>query len=200
MRLFWAPTSPYVRKVMVVAHEAGVAGRLEQIETTPEKVVAEVGPVNPLAQIPALEIAPGEWLYESLAIAEYLDNLGGGDVFPAPGAARWAALRRHALGQGVIDLGNQEVNMARLPAAERSPTLRAKRRAALARALDALEREAPALATERPTIGEIAIGCGLFYLDFRFPDDPWRPGRTALAEWAEAIAERQSFRKTQPPQ
>ena len=199
MKLFWAPTSPYVRKVMVVAHEAGVADRLEKVGTTPATVVEDVAPANPLAQIPSLEISPGEWLYDSLAIAEYLDDLGGGGLFPPPGPDRWAALRRHALGQGVIDLGNQELNMGRLPEGERSPTLSAKRQAALVRALDALDAEAPTLAVGRPTIGEVAIGCALLYIDFRFPDQAWRPGRAALAAWADEIAARPSFHATRPP-
>lgn len=198
MKLFWAPTSPYVRKVMVVAHEAGVADRLQLIETTPQAVVDDVGPSNPLAQIPALEIEPDTWIYDSLVIAEYLDAMADRRLFPPAGPARWTALRRHALGHGVIDLGNQELNMRRLPPGEQSPKLAAKRRAALDRALDALDAEAPQLATDAPTIGEIAIGCGLFYLDFRFPEAPWRETRPALAAWADGLSVRTSFQATRP--
>lgn len=199
MRLFWAPTSPYVRKVMVTAHEAGVADRLELIETTPATVVEDVGPANPLAQIPALEITPGDWIYESLLVSEYLDHLGGARLFPPPGPARWDALRLHALGQGVIDLGNQRLNMARLPEDEQSPTLFTKRQAALGRALDQLDTMVPILATDEITIGEVAIGCGLLYLDYRFAEEDWRRERPELARWASVIADRPSFRETVPP-
>jgi glutathione S-transferase len=83
------------------------------------------------------------------------------------------------------------------PEKERSASWSAKQAAVVARGLDALEEEAVGL--DGPlTIGHIAIGCALGWLQFRFPDDHWRDGRPALAGWYEAFSARRSMRETEP--
>ena len=98
MKLHWAPTSPYARKVLVVAHECGLAERLELVATTPETVEADLSGANPLGRIPALITEEGAALYDSTVICEYLDHRSGRGLFPPPGPKRWTVLRRHALG------------------------------------------------------------------------------------------------------
>jgi glutathione S-transferase len=195
-RLHWAPTSPYVRKVMIVAHELGLADRLALLKTTPQTVTADVAPANPLGRIPALILADGRTLYDSLTICEYLNAEAGGDLFPA-GAERWDALTRHALGNGILDDAVSRNAERRRPPAERSAAADAKRCEAVARAVDRLEADAAALA-ERPRIGEIAVMAALGYLDFRYPDEPWRPGRPSLARWFEAMSRRPAMTATAP--
>ena len=51
---------------------------------------------------------------------------------------------------------------------------------------------------KRTTIGHIAIGCALGYLDFRFAAENWRTGRPNLARWYEAFAKRPSMAATVP--
>jgi glutathione S-transferase len=198
MKLHWAPTSPYVRKVMVAAHELDLARRLTLVPTTPETVVADVAADNPLAQIPTLVLDDGTRLYDSTVICLWLDSQGGGRLLPAAGPARWRALARHALGQGLIDAAIGRVRELRRPAGERSPSFLAKRAAEIARALDALEAAAPTLAPA-PGLAEIAAGVALGYLEFRGAEEPWRLGRTALAAWFDALARRPSFVATQHP-
>src|SRR5580658_2233392 len=106
MKLRHNPASPYVRKVMVVAHELGFAGRIELLSTavSPVETNATLAAENPLMKIPALTTDDGEVLFDSPVICEYLDSLAGGDkVFPATGKARWTALRQQALGDGILD-------------------------------------------------------------------------------------------------
>src|SRR5215467_13583533 len=106
MKLRHNPASPYVRKVMVVAHELGLAGRIELLSTavSPVETNAVLAGENPLMKIPALTTDDGQVLFDSPVICEYLDSLaGGGKVFPPAGPARWTALRQQALGDGILD-------------------------------------------------------------------------------------------------
>ena len=195
-KLHWSPTSPYVRKVMVAAHELGLAGRFDLVATRPETVVADVSGDNPLGRVPALVLPDGTTLFDSLVIAEFLNETAGGALFPAPGTARWRTLTLHALGQGVIDAAIAIVAEGRRPESERSAAFVAARHAEIDRALDAAERTPPSAVAD---IGTIALAVGLGYLDFRHPKRAWRPGRPRLAQWYEAFAARPSMVATRPP-
>jgi glutathione S-transferase len=194
--LHWSPTSPYVRKVMVAAHELGLADRFDLVATRPETVVADVSAANPLGRVPALVLPDGTTLFDSLVIAEFLNETAGGALFPRPGPARWRVLTLHALGQGVIDAAIAIVGEGRRPESERSPVFVAARHAEIARALDAAEGALPSPTVD---IGTIALAVALGYLDFRHPARPWRPGRPRLSAWYEAFAARPAMRATKPP-
>jgi len=195
-RLHWSPTSPYVRKVMVAAHELGLADRIDLVPTRVETVVADVAADNPLGRVPALVLPDGTTLFDSLVIAEFLNETGGGTLFPRPGPERWRTLTLHALAQGIIDAAIAIVAERRRPGAERSPAFVAARQAEIGRALDALERNIPA---STPDIGTITVAAGLGYVDFRLPDDAWRSSRPRLAAWFAAFAQRPSMAATKPP-
>ena len=99
MKLRHAAASPFVRKVMVVAHEHGVLDRIELVPTTVSPVQANesLAPENPLMKVPSLTTDDGQVLFDSPVICEYLDSLSGaGKFFPASGAARWTARGRAA--------------------------------------------------------------------------------------------------------
>ncbi len=197
MVLYWSSRSPFVRKVMVVAHETGQAERIrtERVVVSNRTTNAEVMRDNPLGKIPTLRLPDGTVLYDSATICEYLDSqVDGPKLYPPAGPARWTALRRHALGTGLLD------NLVLWRGAREWPhritdleaALDAKTRAAL----DALEAEAPALARDPFTIGQITIGVALAYLDFRFGWLEWRTGRPALAAWHAEFSDRPSVRAT----
>ena len=108
MKLHYSVASPYVRKVMAVAIETGLRGRLEILERkmSPVAPSAELNRDNPLGKIPCLVTDDGLVLYDSRVICEYLDGLHDGPkMFPVAGPARWQALRRQAEGDGVLDAG-----------------------------------------------------------------------------------------------
>src|SRR4051812_33779817 len=91
MRLHWSPRSPFVRKVMVAAHELGLADRIEHVRTVVRMVQPnpDLLPYNPLSKIPTLVLADGTILTDSVVICEYLDALaGGGILFPPAGPER----------------------------------------------------------------------------------------------------------------
>ena len=198
MKLHWSPRSPFVRKVMVFAHETGLVDRLTCVRTVVAMKApnAALLPDNPLSKIPTLVLDDGSPLYDSGVICEYLDTLHDqAKLFPAKGAARWAALRRQALGDGFLDfllLWRHE--------RERSPPSQMLLDAFASKyqaTMKSLEREAMALGRTPFGIGHIAIGCGLSYLDFRFPDLGWRDGYPQIATWHASFAQRPSAKATE---
>ena len=123
----------------------------------------------------------GTVLYDSAVICEYLDRRTMARAFPVAFDERMIALRRQALGDGLLDalvLWRGELSR---PAEQQSqPYLKSfsvRNEATLA----ALEREAPALESSAYSIGHVAIGCALSYLDFRFDDRQWRRDHPQLA-------------------
>ncbi|WP_343737012.1 glutathione S-transferase N-terminal domain-containing protein [Achromobacter sp.] len=200
MKLHWSPRSPFVRKVMIVLDEAGIADRVTLVRTpvAMDKPNLDLVPDNPLIKLPTLVLEDGTALYDSRVICAYLDTLTGAGLLPADLRARLLAERRQALGDGFLDallLFRQERNK---PAARQTPAwldaFALKTRAVLA----ALEAEAPALQASGFDLGLIAIGCALSYMDYRFPDIAWRDGHPALAAWHARFAARPSVMRTQP--
>jgi glutathione S-transferase len=196
MKLHWSPRSPFVRKVMVAAHETGLAPQLTLVRTevAMTRVNDELLRDNPLGKLPTLVLEDGTALYDSAVICEYLDSLHQGPkLFPAEPLARWTALQRHALGSGLLDL----LVLWRSERARPSSPYIEPFSAKLDSALAVLEREAEALAAAPFGIGHIAIGCALSYADFRFPDRPWRDGRPRITTWHDSFAQRPSARATE---
>jgi glutathione S-transferase len=199
MKVLWSSRSPFVRKVMVAAHEVGVADRIstERVVVAADKPNAGVMALNPLNKIPTLVLDDGAALYDSRVICEYLDTLRDGPrLFPSDKAARWAALRRQALGDGLMDVVVLRLGEQKRVKEARSESHLASYRLKIAAALDHIEVEGAGPA-EPPDIGQIAIACALGHLDFRFAEDDWRAGRPKLATWYAEFARRPSMRATE---
>jgi len=200
MKLYYSTASPFVRKVLVCAHECGVAGNIELAPTKvlPSEPNRDYARVAPLMKLPALERDDGLVLFDSIVICEYVDSLSrGAHLFPAPGDARWKALRLHALADGILDaavLARYENNVR--PEALRWKTWTDGQLIKVDQSLDFLEKNRADL--EGITIGTIGVGCALGYLDFRYADRKWREGRPKLAAWFDEIAKRPSFLATLP--
>jgi glutathione S-transferase len=199
MRLHWSPRSPFVRKVMIVAHERGLVDRLTCVRTVAAtaKPHAELMRDNPLSKIPTLVLDDGTVLYDSPVICEYLDSVDSAPkLFPDTGKARLTALRRQALGDGFLDMMVllRDERMRAAPS-DKHVASTAIRKAAV---LDSMEREAEDLARTPFGIGHVAIGCALSYLDFRFGDDDWRKDRPHIANWHAAFSARPSVCATVP--
>ena len=103
MKIFYSPASPFVRKCMVVAHELGIADRIEKLPSAagPVKRDATILPKNPLGQVPTFLCDDGQVLFDSRVICEYLNATQSGALFPAEGAERWARLTELALADGM---------------------------------------------------------------------------------------------------
>lgn len=200
MKLRHSPTSPYVRTVMVTLHETGQAGEVELLPTNVWDPETDIARDNPLGKVPALTLSDGTTYVDSSMICEYLDSRHDGpNLYPAPGPDRWRALRLYWLAKGIIDASvDRVVEVGRRPKELQWPEWLRRRKTATARALDLLESEAPQLG-EDVTIGQVALGVALGYLDFRFPADEWRSGRPRLAAWYDdGFASRPSMVATVP--
>jgi len=198
MKLHYSATSPYVRKAYATALEAGLEGVVELAPTDAWASDPAFLGRNPLSKVPALSLEDGTTLFDSPVICEFLDAQGGAGLFPPAGPARWMVLRLQALGDGIMD-----ATVARLLDSRRDPTQQSavwqdRQKAAIARACDTLEAEVGDLEGP-PTIGAIAVGCALGYLDLRFSGDAWRDGRPKLAAWFAGFEERPSMVRSAPP-
>lgn len=198
LTLHWSPKSPYVRKVMVCAHELGLVDRLELVRSVAAMLKPNLAimAVNPLSKIPTLVREDGLVLFDSVVICEYLDDLAGGRLFPREGEARWQALRWHAFGDGLLDaliLWRNERERA-VPLQPLLDAFGMKVRASL----ELLDAEAAGLDAAPFSIGTLTIGCALGYIDYRFDALGWRSLAPRLAQWHVELCRRPSFQATEP--
>jgi len=200
MVLHWSPRSPYVRKVVIAAHELGLQDRIEQVRTVVGGTDPHPGLMreNPLGKIPTLVLADGTIIYDSPVVCEALDRMAGGSLFPADWAARLVALRWQALGSGMLDISLLRLTERNKPAAMHSAPHEALWHGKITCCIDALEGEAEALAATPFNIGHIAIGVALGYLDFRFANEAWREGHPKLAAWHATFNARPSVAANMP--
>ncbi len=199
MKIYFSAASPYVRKVMVVAHELGLVGRIERLPSAAGPVArdATIRKDNPLGQVPTFFTQEGMVLYDSRVICEYLDDLGAGAMFGV-GRTRWRNLTDAALGDGLLGAAL----LARYEAILRPAELRwtewtAGQMGKVADAIDHFENRANDLA-DRVDIGTVTLGSGLGYLDFRFPDYDWRSGHPRMASWFDRFSDRPSMAASVP--
>ena len=197
MKLLYQTHSPYARKALVFAHEAGLADSLEVVhhETSPTARNEEVFAHNPLGKVPVLVCAGGLTLFDSDLICAYLDTLHGGRrLIPDEGPARWQALQLQAIAQGLADAGIAlRWETVRRPPHLRYPPLADGCTQKLLASYDWLERELPAASPVH--VGHIALGTALSWLEFRqLP--AFRNGRPRLTAWFDAFESRNSMRAT----
>ena len=201
MKLHWSPRSPFVRKVMVFAHEAGLAGRIETVRTLVAMMQANryLMRVNPIGKIPTLITDYGMVLFDSTVICEYLDSLHGGPkLFPQEPQRRWQALRWHALGDNMLDNLVLSRSETLRPKPQQSTEYLAALELKTRNSLSYLDNEAAALGAAPLGIGHVTVGVVLGYIDFRFPALGWRDGNRKIAAWYETFSQRPSIRNTMP--
>ena len=200
MKLFYSPTSPYVRKVMVTLHETHQldAVALETRQGTPLNSDAMPLAHNPLGKVPALERPDGPALYDSRVITRYLDDRAKANLYPE-GARLWDSLTLEATGDGILDAALAMTYEARLrPQAKQMPEIADGQWAKIARACATLNTRWMAHLSGPLDIGQIAVGCALAYVDFRHDARGWRAGNDALAQWYAAFSDRPSMVATVP--
>jgi len=198
VKLFYSPASPFVRKVLASAIARDIDDRIEKVWCDVHASPPDLLAVNPLGKIPTLIGADGIAYVDSPLICEYLDGIGAAPpLFPADRGARMVALRLHALGHGMMEAAVARRGESLRPAEAARAAAMARMRAAIARTLDLLEREADSL-TGPFTIGSITVACALGYLDFRFGHEPWREAHPRLAVWFERVGKHRAFVETAP--
>jgi glutathione S-transferase len=194
MKLLWSSRSPFARKVMIAAHELGIADELEleRVVVNPADPSRRVMQFNPLGRIPTLVLDDGTILHDSAVIIEYLDERYGGTLIPRNGPDRWAALTQQALADGIMEADLRLIEERKYRESGHRDALAAGMREKIGKALDHLDSAPPA----GVTIGAVSLGSALAHLDFRFADEPWRPGHPNLAQWFADFSARPSMRAT----
>ncbi|MBS7791043.1 glutathione S-transferase N-terminal domain-containing protein [Roseococcus sp. SDR] len=193
MKLHYSAASPFVRKVVATAMHHGIP--LERVGSNPHASPAELLADNPLSKVPALVTDAGMTLPDSPLICEYLDSIGGAAKLYPTGEARWPALRLAALADGILTAAVLRRGQSLMPAEEARAGLIARQQAAVTRTLDLLETEGVPAALN---IGTLTLVCALGYLDFRFGEEDWRPGRPKLTAFYEAHMANPIFAETVP--
>jgi glutathione S-transferase len=202
MKLWYSPASPFVRKAMVTAREAGIEGRLEMISVSTTVIDSNeaLRGENPLGKIPALSLFDGRTLYDSRVICAYLADLSQNAMLaPTDTDARFVALTLEALADGIMEaaVAIRYENFLR-PEQSRWDTWTKALLLKIETAMDSLETDWTETLAGNVTIGVISVGCALGYLDFRNPDLDWRKNRPKLADWYEEFAARPSMAATKP--
>jgi glutathione S-transferase len=197
MRLYYTATSPFVRKVMVVAHETGCALETTFLRPAPLETDETLSKENPLSKIPVL-VTPDGPLYDSPVICEYLDGLHTGrKLVPERGAERFRVLRLQALCDGILDAAIV-VFYERLHRPKElvwEPWLEGHKQKAM-QGLDALELEVTEFG--EVDLAQICAGITLGWLEFRAAVGDVRTGRPKLFAWYDAFRERASMKTTEP--
>lgn len=200
MQLFTSPTTPFGRKIAVQVRESGLSARvtITEVGGTPLDPGSLPLDRNPLGKIPALVTDDGEALYDSRVISRYLDALSGAGLYPE-GAALWPVLRLEATADGILEAAVLVVYESRLRPEEKrfEPWVEGQWQK-IARALDAVEAHETGLLEGPHTMGQIALGVALGYLDFRHDSRKWRTGRPRLAAWEAEFAKRPAMVETRP--
>lgn len=202
MKLIGSDGSPFVRKVRIVLAEKKIDYQYVRDEVF--SATSTIQQINPLGKIPALVTDDGAAVFDSRVIVEYLDTVTPiHRLIPPSGRERVEVRCWEALADGLQDAAI----LARLESAQRPPEQRSepwvarqlgKVDAALAAMAQGLA-DKPYCSEGKYSLADIAVGCALGYLDFRFPHIDWRSRHANLARHAEKLFARQPFIDTLPP-
>jgi len=203
MKLIGSNTSPYVRKVRIVMIEK----KLDYVFVT-EDVWAEqttIAESNPLGKVPCLIMEGSDALFDSSVIVEYLDTLSPvGKLIPSVGRERAEIKTWETLADGVLDaaiLARLEATWGGRTQAQRSPAWIERQLGKVQSSLRAMSRglgEKPFCGGVHFTLADVAVGCALGYLDFRFPEIDWRTEYPNLVKLQDKLMQRASFVETRP--
>lgn len=201
MKLIGSLTSPYVRKVRIVANEKHI--ELNFVVDVPWNPDTKVGDFNPLGKIPVLVLDDGATLFDSRVIVEYLDTVTPvSRLIPEANRQRIAVKRWEALADGITDAAA----LIFIERAQRAPEHQSaawilRQEQSVFRGLEAMAEELGEkkwCTGDLMNLADIATGCALGYLDFRFPDIKWREAHPNLAKLADRLNELQPFKDTAP--
>ena len=196
MKLRWSPTSPFVRKVVVLMKEKGIEGVVEKEKSNPLSRDDREATPNPLGQIPCLITDDGLSIYDSPVIMEYLDvKCDGPEMLPRDDEARWVVLIRQALADGMIT-SMVTCFVERLKKMERqSRGVLAHNKAIVFNGISALERDVAGF-QGKIDVGTISIAVALAFADQTFSDENWRGDSPSLAVWFDEFNKRSSMSET----
>jgi glutathione S-transferase len=197
MRLIGSLTSPYVRKVRIVMAEKKLDYQHELEDVWANDKITKS---NPLGKVPCLVLPGGEAIFDSRVIVEYLDTRSPvSRLIPEGSRERIEVRTWEALADGVLDAAI----LARLEQTWPGRTAEQRSQAWVDRQLHKVNASLSAISTglaDKPwcsgnhlSLADIAVGCALGYIGFRFPQIDWREQHINLARLADKLEARQSF-------
>lgn len=205
MKLIGSLTSPFVRKVRIVLAEKKLDYKfvLEDV-WAPDTTIADA---NPLGKVPCLVMEGGEAIFDSRVIVEYVDTLSPvGKLIPLSGRERVEVRTWEALADGLLDaavLARMEQTWSGRTDAQRSAAWIDRQLLKVRHSVQAMSLglgDRPWCAGNHHSLADIAVGCALGYLDFRFPDFDWRANHPNLGKLYDKLSQRPAFIDTAPPQ
>jgi glutathione S-transferase len=203
MKLIGSTTSPYVRKVRIVMAEKKLDYQflLDNVWSADTRIAAS----NPLGKVPCLVMEGGEAVFDSRVIVEYLDTLSPvGKLIPSTGRERAEVKTWEALADGLLDaaiLVRLENTFEGRKPSERSQAWIDRQMDKVHASLKAMTQglgDKPFCSGIHLSLSDIAVGCALGWLEFRFPDIGWRAEYPNLAKLMDKLAQRASFADTKP--
>ena len=203
MKLIGSLASPYVRKVRVVMAEKKLNYQFETEDVWASDAILAS---NPLGKVPCLVMEGGEAVFDSRVIVEYVDTLSPvGRLIPERGRERAEVRTWEALADGVLDaavLARLEKNWGGRSDGQRSQAWIDRQMKKIDAALAAMSKglgDKPFCSGIHFSLSDVAVGCALGYLDYRFAQIEWRAEYANLAKLHEKLSQRQSFIDTLPP-
>lgn len=200
MKLISSPTTPFGRKVRIVLLEKRIP--FDLVNDIPWSAETQVGNFNPLGKVPVLELKDGETLFDSRVIVEYLEHISPvSQLIPTDPTLRIRTRRIEALADGITDAAALIFLEKKRPPEQQSGDWMLRQETKVFRGLEALSEalgEAAHFVDHKLSLADIAAGCCLGYLDFRFPDIKWREAHANLAAFYEKLNSRPSFKETVP--
>jgi glutathione S-transferase len=201
MKLIGSLASPYVRKVRIVMAEKKIDYEfaLEDVWAADTTILQ----ANPLGKVPCLIMEDGGAMFDSHVIVEYLDPLTPvGKLIPANGRERAEVKCWEALADGVLDAGIlARLEKLQRPEAQQSAPWVERQMGKVHAGLKAISTglaDKPFCAGIHYTLADVAVGCALGWLTFRFPEIDWRGDYPSLAKLFDKLSERPSFKDTVP--
>jgi glutathione S-transferase len=203
MKLIGSPASPYARKVRVVMAEKKLDYQyvIEDVWAADSTITES----NPLGKVPCLVMEGGEAVFDSRVIVEYLDTLSPvGKLIPTQGRERAEVKTWEALADGLMDaalLARMEVIFKGRTEAQRSQAWIDRQISKINAVLKAMSTglgEKPFCSGVHFSLSDVAVGCALGYLDYRFPQIAWRQTYPNLVKLQDKLSQRASFIETAP--
>jgi glutathione S-transferase len=204
MKLIGSLTSPFVRKVRIVLAEKKLDYKFDVEDVWADG--STISESNPLGKVPCLVMEGGEAIFDSRVIVEYVDTLSPvGKLIPLSGRERVEVRTWEALADGMLDaavLARMEQTWSGRTDAQRSQAWIDRQTAKIHASVKAMSQglgERPWCTGIHHSLADIAVGCALGYLDFRFPHINWREDYPNLAKLFDKLSQRQSFIDSAPP-
>ena len=198
MRLLHSPTSPFVRKVVVLAHEAGLIEKITLIPTNPWDENTTITKLNPLAKIPVLLLDDDTPIFDSKLIARYLLDKASNKEMLLPESAQILHMQLEAVADGMAEATvNRFLELNRRPPEKQMEYWLQRYQTSITRSLAWFEERHKSFSSNF-TFGALAVAVALSYVDLRYPELNWHDSCPGLSAWHRGVTKRASMQATAP--